>query len=880
MRRLDRWVLGALQALVVAVPLLVGGRSDWTLSLALPVVLVLLAITLRERMRRDGAPRAPGLFALAAFVLVALATTVPLPPGLLEQLSPATARLYGATLPGWPAGGEWSVARALAIDPYGVWTELCRFAIAFGTFAVIVAYPWESETMEERPRTFVFERLLLTLIGASVLFSLLALVQDVAGNGYVLWVTSAEPANPSRVSGPFVNPNHLAAWLEMVIPLSLGYTVALTARLGRRLAGAADTGRRMGVRARRAWMAALIANQRRLWPPVMGLAALMIALITHAATGSRGGRAALLVGLAIAVTGATLGSRRQSGERSVWARWAPAGIGVALVVMSLASLLMWASADNQSGSAAIADGVDVSLGSRLAVAREGRGIVRDFPLFGTGLGSWLHAYRPYQAPPVEGGIWDHAHDDYLELLTDGGVVGALCVVLFMVAVANAARRKRAKPSNERALTTRGESEHRHHGGEMRPPGFERAEWQAALKEIPYLRWGLAGGVAAILVHSFVDFGLRMPANLLLLMVILALLVLRGRPPVTGRAPALGVLAALLVVAAVPLLANAVLKATGRQPLSPTDALEIADLKLGEEGDVARGASIALVRHALDWSPADRSAHEQLASALGPGRDGDDALRRAIALSPWAPEVRDALALRLWDHGKRAEAEAEIEESIYRFPYLVSHAYLSPEGAELTPRNTAQMIRALADGDTMTVRLSALDDDMAAAIERGLQRALDRIEGGEERVTIVDDLVTLMEVRGRFAEAAAVLNEEGDRSAEGGTYYARAAKDYLKAKDEGSAERALLAALERTPEQGDLYRDLAVRIYAERGDFDTADTVLEAGERNAVNMMPVYRGTTEVLTRREAARSADVVGPVAPRHAVASDTDDDGEDELP
>jgi hypothetical protein len=109
--------------------------------------------------------------------------------------------------------------------------------------------------------------------------------------------------------------------------------------------------------------------------------------------------------------------------------------------------------------------------------------------------------------------------------------------------------------------------------------------------------------------------------------------------------------------------------------------------------------------------------------------------------------------------------------------------------------------------------------------------------------------------------------------EGGEYYARAARDYLKARDESNAEKTLLAALERTPEQGDLYRDLAVKVYADRGDFDVADTVLEAGERNAVNMMPVYRGTTEVLTRREAARGDDAV-PVGPR------TEREEEDELP
>src|SRR5205823_1905049 len=72
--------------------------------------------------------------------------------------------------------------------------------------------------------------------------------------------------------------------------------------------------------------------------------------------------------------------------------------------------------------------VDVGLGDRLAASVLGKAIVQDHPLFGTGLGSWLHAFRPYQAPPVEGGIWDHAHNDYLELVAASGIVGALLVL--------------------------------------------------------------------------------------------------------------------------------------------------------------------------------------------------------------------------------------------------------------------------------------------------------------------------------------------------------------------------------------------------------------------------------------------------------------------
>jgi hypothetical protein len=63
-----------------------------------------------------------------------------------------------------------------------------------------------------------------------------------------------------------------------------------------------------------------------------------------------------------------------------------------------------------------------------------------------------------------------------------------------------------------------------------------------------------------------------------------------------------------------------------------------------------------------------------------------------------------------------------------------------------------------------------------------------------------------------------------------------------------------------PEEGILYRRLAVDVYAARGDFDTAQTVLKAGERNAVDLLPIYGAVTEVLGRREAARAEEMAQP--------------------
>ncbi len=847
----DRRVLVTLQALVLALPLFLGGRHPPAVlagGIAVPVLLVVTALARREAA---DAPLAPGVAALAAFVVLALATTVPLPPALVRFLDPALARLTATLLPGWPAAGGWSSWRPLAIDPYGVTSELARIAIGLGAFAVIVAYPWHSDEWGTDARAQVFGRLLLTAIVGAVLLGALALLEQIAGNGRVLWI-GPDSTQDGRASGSFVNPNHFAAWLEMVFPVALTYALALASRLRRRLARAAHAGRGMGVHARRAWISALIAQQRRLWPPLAAAGAAALILVAHLATGSRGGTAALVAGVLVAIAGAASAARPDARGR-----WLPLVAALAVLVLGLGAVVLRSAVDDDG---ATLEGADVSLATRLAVGVAGSGIVRAYPVFGTGLGSWLHAFRPYQAPPVQGGIWDHAHDDYLELAADTGLVGIALAMLFALAVARAASRGRpARPeSAATALATvtapappvEAGRRPRDDGSQAAPPGFEASEWWAALGERTLLRFGLAGGVAAILVHSLVDFGLRLPANLLLLMTVLALLVLSGRRQPAAPSRGVLVIAAALALVLATQVANAGRRLAAASPLAPRDCLDAADLRLAENGDAGRDDALALVHRALDRNPFDREAHEALANVLDEGPAAEAALRRALVLEPWSAGVRDRLGLALWTRGEHAAGGAELEESMRRLPALAAHAYLSPE-TTLATQDPAQLLRSLTDGDTVRLRLAGLPAEMGDAVERGLRHALDDAEAGPDRAAVVDDLTTLLEVRERWADAAVLLDDEAKRGAASGTYLARAARDYLRAHADGPAEKTLLAALVGDPDQGDLYRKLAVDVYAARGDFATADTVLEAAQQNAVDLLSVYRGVNEVLTRRAA-----------------------------
>jgi len=115
-------------------------------------------------------------------------------------------------------------------------------------------------------------------------------------------------------------------------------------------------------------------------------------------------------------------------------------------------------------------------------------IVRDFPLLGSGLGSFESVYPYYDQSGFEMRL-THAHNDYLEAASEVGIVGAICLfagVIFLLVKMFLTWRER------RSL------------------------------EIKGLATGGMISVVVMLFHSLTDFNLHIPANGLLFAMILSL----------------------------------------------------------------------------------------------------------------------------------------------------------------------------------------------------------------------------------------------------------------------------------------------------------------------------------------------------------------------
>jgi O-antigen ligase len=119
--------------------------------------------------------------------------------------------------------------------------------------------------------------------------------------------------------------------------------------------------------------------------------------------------------------------------------------------------------------------------TRISIWRDSVRLIRQHPWAGTGLGTFPIAFTAVQTTFL-GQFVNHAHNDYLELASDLGIPAALGLVIVVVWIL------------ARAVQTFRTSE----------SSLER-----------FLALGCTGSIAAILLHSFTDFNLYIPANALL-----------------------------------------------------------------------------------------------------------------------------------------------------------------------------------------------------------------------------------------------------------------------------------------------------------------------------------------------------------------------------
>ncbi|HEV8385823.1 MAG TPA: O-antigen ligase family protein [Candidatus Acidoferrales bacterium] len=251
------------------------------------------------------------------------------------------------------------------------------------------------------------QRLIFALLALGLAEAAYGLAQSLAGWQKILWYERVYYRESA--TGTFVNHNHFAGFLEMVIPFAVARAMAATrTRAGERVAGKAA----LHLFAAAVLILAVIFSQSR-----MGLIACVVSLVT----------------LAVVLR---LGSRR-------FAPSATFGVGIILLLLiASAALMLWTGPEPvfERFAQLPAQQAPGAAGGRPAVWADTLRLIGERPLAGVGLGAFAAAYTKVQTVEVNARV-DFAHNDYLQTAAELGLPAAL--LFWAMILALAARTARA-----------------------------------------------------------------------------------------------------------------------------------------------------------------------------------------------------------------------------------------------------------------------------------------------------------------------------------------------------------------------------------------------------------------------------------------------------
>ncbi len=435
----SRFIIVTLCAGVVLSTLAYGTVHYWSLAVFEigACALVILWVVDAWRSRHLRLSRSPlqwpliGLFLLGVF-----------------QLLPLKANGDGAgALSNTPVG-------SLSIDPYSTRLALVQLMALFIYFAAALAFIDSPKRLRLIVRVIIFFGFALAFIG---------LIQFFTSPDKIYWLKELPQSAPF---GPFINRHHFAGYMELTMALPLGLIFS----------GAIERDKR---------------------PLYIFAAVLMgIALIM---TNSRGGLIALLaeVMFLLVLTGfgrrgrdERAGAEERSGR--VRAALVRAGLGLALVVVLIGGALFFGGEAALSRLAGTVNSNDPTTGRAHFWSVTLR-IIEAHPIIGAGLGSFGLAYTQYDSRNGTERL-EQAHNDYLQVLSDAGIIGMGLGLFFLVALFRA--------------------------------GFARRETEDTFRR--GVATGALTGCFAVLVHSLFDFTLHTTSNALLFLILAALATINGR----------------------------------------------------------------------------------------------------------------------------------------------------------------------------------------------------------------------------------------------------------------------------------------------------------------------------------------------------------------
>jgi O-antigen ligase len=449
------WRVVATLALTAWGALAFGAVYPWA---SLPLFSASAAVGGAMFLQRKGTGKTEILLAVALALLVAAVALqlVPVSVSSIRWISPETDVILRRYAIGYPAS---RAAYPLSREPRATMHGLA----AAGALSVLLLGLARSLTRDD---TLHIARD-VSILG--VVLAVAGIAQKAMWNGriYGFWT----PLQPGDSFGPFVNRNHFAGWMLMALPLAVGYFCARVARGMQHV--------KPGWRNRLLWFSSADASETIL----VGFAVLLMALALTL-TMSRSGMLGLLA--ALVISGWFVARRQVTGSRrTIVAAYL---IFVALVAAGWTGFDRIAARFAESGAA--------QAGGRLGIWGDTWRLARRFPIVGTGLNTYGAATLFYQTVDLKQHFAE-AHNDYLQLLAEGGALVCIPAGLVVLSFAWTVHVR------------------------FRDVSVESSDY--------WIRIGAVTGILAIALQEISDFSLQMPGNAVLFVVLLALAVRHSRP---------------------------------------------------------------------------------------------------------------------------------------------------------------------------------------------------------------------------------------------------------------------------------------------------------------------------------------------------------------
>lgn len=444
-----------LVAFVVLAPWPLGGVPPAG-RLAIEVAaLALLVVWCAEAVVRGVVlPPKPVILAGVLGLVFAAAQAVPIGEPVVALLSPRAAAVRDACRP--PEAVRDVEARVLGADPQtldrpaSLSIDPRATASALRTGAAALALLLVGTAVAASGGA---GRVVLALLAGSAFQGLYGLLVLLSGHDRIWHL--AKRHNLDAATGTYVNKNHFACLVAMGLACGLGLL------LDRARGSSGET-------LRRRFVASL--DARGSGTLLVGLL-VIVALAGLLTSLSRAGIAAGALGLALAALGGR-GTRTRT------------GVVALLVVIAVAAVPLVQIGADRLVAAYGQSPEDLETG-RLTVWCDTLRVAGAFPITGAGFGTFAAVYPQFRSAEVRR-FYDHAHNDALQGLAEGGVVGTTFLAVIVGAIFAAAAR--ALGQRESALGA-----------------------------------GLAASIVVFAVHGLVDFNAHIPANLAIAAVLSGLL---------------------------------------------------------------------------------------------------------------------------------------------------------------------------------------------------------------------------------------------------------------------------------------------------------------------------------------------------------------------